>query len=196
MKNRLLSAALKLIGVVLFFNLVLITQASAQTRLQNQEADSNQTNLDSDIISWVIVLNKNEINSAKLALSKKLTPPVKNYAKLMLTDHSKNLAKTKSLSKSLKLNDQASNNAIEELKSNGNEEIAELKPLNDHDFNNAYINAMIKDHQAGLSTLKKYINEVKQNSRLYSHLKNTAHHVEQHLEKAKQIQDNLGNNNH
>lgn len=144
---------------------------------------------DSGILGWLMVVNQNEIAAAQVAKADKSDSMIRDYADLMIKDHSQNLKDTMAVSKKISLSPLKLNDAVM-LKKQGNEELQSLKKLNNAQLGAAYINAMVKDHSEALTTLQKDISLVK-NPILKQHLETTAAHVSDHLDKAKSIQEKL-----
>ncbi|MDX1901224.1 MAG: DUF4142 domain-containing protein [Gammaproteobacteria bacterium] len=158
-----------------------------------QQADNSNTtitqanNTDSHAIGWLVVLDKNEINAAKIALHRSHNPQVKNYARLMIQEHSKNLNATLKLSHNY--GEEFGEKAIA-LREKGMEEANKLQSISTKNFDNAYINNMIAGHKEALSNLDTKIQEVQGNA-LKNHLLMTSKHVALHLKKAEQIENTL-----
>jgi putative membrane protein len=136
----------------------------------------------------LIVINKNEIAAAKLAMNKSQNKQVKDYANMMEKQHTENLNETLKISKQLKIAPTGSKES-EQLKQDGKKELATLKNAK-KDFDMVYINNMIKDHESALNFLNQNINN-NNNADLEKHLQNTKVAVEKHLEEAKEIQKTL-----
>lgn len=76
------------------------------------------------------------------------------------------------------------------LKQAGQQEVTDLNTLTGKEFDKAYMDAMVKDHQAALSTLDGFLTQVS-NTKLKKFLEATKTHVAHHLDKAKLIQSKL-----
>ncbi len=167
------------------------TTSSQTTDTQSTTATTSATQDDKqkegELIAFLVVLNQNEIAAANEATKKNVKGDVKSYADLMNTDHSKNLNDTLALGK--QLNQEPKNTPlVDSLKKQGEDELAVLAPLDSTGFENAYIDAMVKDHQQALMIIdNNFMNTVKTPS-LKSHLEATRAHIANHLEKAKEIQ--------
>lgn len=141
-----------------------------------------------EILAWLVILNKNEIELAKVALKKNVDSPVKQYADMMVKDHTKNLKATLTLSEKIDIKPQKTTEVLS-LKEKGKKELATLSPLKKEDFQKQYIDMIVKDHTEALQTLDQYLTEKDLPSLLEKHLKVTREHVALHLQKAKTIQN-------
>ncbi|RUR10990.1 DUF4142 domain-containing protein [Legionella sp. km772] len=148
-----------------------------------------KTNPDQEIVAGLVVLNNNEITVADLALGKANDKHVKEYAKLMKKEHDKNLKETLKISKKQDITPVDDQN-VTDLKTQGQQEASDLNKLSSTDFDKAYINDMVKDHEAALTLLNGYLKEVT-NPKLKKHLEDTTKHVQHHLDAAKKIQSQL-----
>lgn len=166
----------------IFLSLVFSINAFAEHELQDNQ-------LDGKIVASLLVLNKNEIAAADEALRKGQDPKIKEYAKMMKVEHSKNLLETQKIAQSQKIVPQKSE-VLENLSESGKKELAELKKLNGKEFDKVYIEMMIKDHTNALNLIDNMLKDVK-NPELKSHLETTKNHIAEHLEQAQIVQNNL-----
>ena len=95
-----------------------------------------------------------EINYAKLALAKSKDPNVRKFAEKMITDHTKLIESMKPFA--VKYDVKASGTPVMD-----HAEYEELKMKSGTDFDRAYVEAMVKDHN---DDLKKFIDEENQTS--------------------------------
>jgi putative membrane protein len=143
-----------------------------------------------EVIATLITLDKNEMAAANLAEKKQISPLIKNYAKLIHRDHSQNLSATLKLSQKIKERPEQTEDVIA-LKKQGQEEMATLQPLNGQKFEVAFINAMVKGHQAALDKIDDMLLPNAHTPQLKRHLQMTRNKVAQHLQIAKKIQSQL-----
>lgn len=156
---------------------------------QNPQQQSAQANKDGEIIAFLVVLNKNEIDASKEALKKNLRPSVRRYAVMLNHDHNRNLRKTLIVSRKTGIEPQ-NTDATEALKEKGKELLTNLKSMNNQQFTVAFITAMVKGHEEALNKLDESINNAS-NPILKRHLERTRDRINQHLQKAKMIQDRI-----
>jgi len=161
--------------------------AAAKTSKASAQTQASQK--DKEIVAFLIVLNKNEIAAAQVALHKEVNSKVKAFATLMTTQHTQNLEETLKLSADDKI--QPHDNAmVLSLKKAGKKELGVLTPLTGTAFEKAYINAMVKGHADALVIIDKQLTQVT-NPDLKKHLIATRAHVVHHLEDAKAVQKDL-----
>lgn len=148
---------------------------------------NNQTSADS--LVWLMAVDQNEINTSKVAMKKATNPTVKNYANMMIKQHSQNLSQTRSLAKKLKIKTKDTTDATD-VKEAGKKEVDNLKTLSGKDFDKSYIDTMVTDHSDALSKLDSFIGDDK-NAKVEAHLKSTREAVQHHLDEGKKIQSNM-----
>jgi len=171
-----------LVSLLFATSLVFADSSTTQTQAPNNSVDQ-------EIVATVVAVNNNEIGAADIALKKASDKKVKKYAKKMKKEHSKNLEKVMALSKKLQITPQDTDK-VNSLKQAGQQEAKDLNALTDKDFDKAYMDDMVKDHEAALSTLDGFLQQVS-NPKLKKFLEDTRTHVAHHLEKAKEIQSKL-----
>lgn len=188
-----LIAALLISIAGLFISPVFAENANSMPADNSQQTSDSQNqaqNQDNEIVGWLIVLNKNEIAAAKEVLKHKVSPSVKAYAQLMKKDHTKNLQDTLALSKKDNLKP-ADTDAVEALKQQGQQELANLKQQKGKQFEVAYITAMVQGHTDALKGLDDKI-QAASNPDLKKHLEATRAKVQEHLNKANDVKNKLG----
>ncbi|KTD45598.1 hypothetical protein Lrub_2395 [Legionella rubrilucens] len=153
-----------------------------------------QKNRDTEIVSFLIVLNNNELAAAKKAFEKNLNPRVQYYAKSMQKDHSKNLADTMRIVEENNLRP-AETPLGASLKQEGKKELGSLSALSNDAFQKAYIDAMVKDHTKALLIIDNHYLKQVANPQLKNHLELTRKVVNHHLHMAKTIQQEMNPNN-
>ncbi len=101
---------------------------------------------DAEVLSFVVAVDVNEILAAAAAQKKKIDGPVMDYAKMLHTAHGENMAKTLALGQSINVTP-SDTKAVDALKVKGAGELATLVHLDGKEFENAYLDAMIKGIQ-------------------------------------------------
>lgn len=144
-----------------------------------------------EALALLNVVNDHEVKTAEQAKSKHVTGDVLAYANMMQTEHSKNMADTKAL---LDKNGgaPADTATITDMKSKGEAEMQQLAALDGDVYAKAYIDAMVNGHQDALSKLDTMLIPAATDDAVKKHLQMTRDHVQQHLDKAKEIQAKLG----
>ncbi|MDB5048767.1 MAG: hypothetical protein JWO30_1838 [Fibrobacteres bacterium] len=144
---------------------------------------------DPEILAYVIAVDDNEINAAKAAQKKKVSPEVKSFAKMLQTEHDMNKVATKKLAKDLKLKVKDTK-GTDGLRTKGKQELTNLKALNGEEFSKAYVEAMAKGHTEALDLIDNQLIPSAQTAEVKAHLADTRTHVAAHLEQAKRLQSN------
>jgi putative membrane protein len=186
--TALLVAPLLTLSLSMVCSAEMNTQTQTTTTDQQMSAPSQQSG---KVTTWLIILDQNEIDAAKLALSRSKNPDVKKYAQMMIKDHTKNIKDTQALMKKTKQK-MTVTPEVKSLKEMGKNEATKLKPLKEKEFDVAYITAMIDGHTAALQVLDQDIAQLPDNSPVKAHLQATREAVNTHLEKAKEINNTLG----
>jgi len=161
---------------------------AANTAIAKQDPAANAK--DKAVIGWLEVVNKSEIDVANLAKTKELTSDVTEFADFMINQHSDNLKKTQEISKNekIKANKDGATVALEKKMK---KELKKLEKMAGKSFEKEYVNLMVKGHEGVLKDLDdKYVRQV-QNEKVKDHLEDTRKHVEDHLEKAKELKEKL-----
>ena len=145
---------------------------------------------DSDIASIVTNANQGEIDQAQTAISKAGSDDVRAFARMMQTDHSNALTQAQSLWS--RTNITASDNDISRGLQNGSSQtVNALNTYSGTDFDRQYINSQVDIHQWLLNTLDNTLIASAHNRQLRDFLKTQRTAVATHLDRAKQIQNNL-----
>ncbi|WP_429003155.1 DUF4142 domain-containing protein [Xanthomonas sacchari] len=127
-------------------------------------------------------INTSEINAGNLALQKQVKGPVRDYAMLMVKEHSDNNAKIAPWGPDAKA--APAQQQIQKAKA----EAGKLQAMDGDRFEQAYVMAMVKDHQAALQMLDSTLIPAAKTPDVAAHLRTTRTHVAEHLAKAQQLQ--------
>ena len=135
---------------------------------------------DAKAINDLAQANRAEVEVGKLALEKASNPDVKKFAQHMVDDHAKMLDEVQKLaqSKDVKLSEGV-----------GVKHAATKKRLaasSGDSFDKAYMNAMVKDHQATMKDLEKISRDAKDPD-LKAAADKALPEVKEHLQQAQQI---------
>lgn len=115
---------------------------------------SGQSVNDAEIAAIVVTANQVDIDAGKLAVSQSSNEKVKQFAQLMITDHSGvNKAATELVTR-LKVSPQESS-ASKSLRAGGDKNLAHLKTLHGAEFDRAYIDHEYAYHQQVIDALDK-----------------------------------------
>jgi putative membrane protein len=146
---------------------------------------------DPQIAAIVVTANQVDIDAGKLAKSKAHSKQVKDFAQLMITDHT---GVNKSASELVhKLNVKPEDNPTSEsLKKGGEDNVAKLKTLKGADFDRAYVDNEVTYHQAVIDALDKTLIPNAKNEELKALMVKVRPAFVAHLEHAKHLQASLG----
>ena len=158
-----------------------------------EPADANATGTpaagatsQADALAMLAAIDEHEIAAADQAMSKKVTGQVRDYAQMMKTDHSKNLADTTKLGAA-----NSTSPEVKAMKDKGQAELAELGNNSDKAYEKAYMDAMVKGHTEALSKLDGTLIPAATDDNVRQHLTTTRDTVSRHLDKAKEIQSSM-----
>jgi len=142
---------------------------------------------DAEILSFVIAVSGNEIGTAMVACTKKVSPEVLAFAKMMHTEHGKNAAQTLKLGQKIDVTplDTA---AVDKLRVKAAGELADLVPLEGDEFGTAYVASLVKCHTEVLEMIDNELLPKAEHDAVKKHLTDTRAHVAAHLEAAKELQ--------
>jgi putative membrane protein len=171
-------------------SLIAAAAASAALALTFPLAQAAGGPTDAQIAAIVVTANQVDIDAGKLANSKGNSAEVKEFAQLMITDHTGvNKAATELVHK-LNVTPEPSPTS-ESLQKGGDENLANLKKLSGAAFDKAYIDHEVAYHEAVLDALDKTLIPSAQNPELKALLVKVRPAFVAHLDHAKKIQADL-----
>jgi putative membrane protein len=138
-------------------------------------------------IAMVMAVNEHEIEAATIAQGKDIGDAAMGYAEKMAVEHGRNQEKAQALAGAGPVGS-AELTALKEAKAASR---AQLARLDGTAFEDAYIDAMVKDHEEVLLKLDQQWIPAAADPAVLSHLKETREHVAQHLDEARAILRNL-----
>jgi putative membrane protein len=130
--------------------------------------------------------NTAEIDQAKLAQSKATDERVRSFAAMMITHH----GQAKQKQSSLKLGTEESPQS-RQLAQDASQTLQTLQDKSGRDFDRAYIEAQVEEHQKVLDTLNRELLPNAKNPDLKAYLQTIKPTIEQHLTQAQQYQQAL-----
>ncbi|WP_413293651.1 DUF4142 domain-containing protein [Bdellovibrio sp. HCB185ZH] len=145
---------------------------------------------DAQITQLMKTANSGEVDAAKLAVKNSKNPSVKTFAEKMVKEHTENGEKVKTLSKDEKIK-MSSSDDEKKLKADTKEKMKGLKKAKENDFDKAYMGTQVAMHQELLDKLDTKLIPEARNPALKSYLQETRAHVQNHLNDAKTIQNEL-----
>jgi putative membrane protein len=145
---------------------------------------------DPQIAAIVVTANQVDIDAGKLAVSKSHSKDVKEFAQLMITDHSGVNKSATELVQNLHVTPE-SNPTSQSLQKGGDDNLAALKKLSGSAFDRAYVDHEIVYHQAVLDAVDTTLIPNAQNAELKALLVKVRPAFVAHLEHAKSLQSTL-----
>jgi putative membrane protein len=198
---KILSSMLMLSGVLLVSGALALGQARepmggapGQTGTENNnpnqginnnanpmaEPPSNQMQ-DKDFVHSALEGGMAEVQMGQLAEQKASSDDVKQFGQKMVQDHTQIGDQMKQVAQQLGVKEPKG------LSKKDKEEVAKLNTLSGEQFDNAYINAMVKDHKKDLSDFKAEAQNT-QNPAVKQVAQQGAQVIDQHLQLAEQLE--------
>ena len=145
---------------------------------------------DAQIAHIVVTANQVDIDAGKLAESKGASQAVKDFGKMMATDHTG--VNKQALALATKLNVKPEDNPTSQsLKQGGEANVKALRGLSGNAFDKAYINHEVEYHQSVLDAVDKTLIPSASNAELKALLVKVRPAFVAHLDHAKMIQSKL-----
>lgn len=145
---------------------------------------------DAEIVGALVAADQGEMEAGDLGVEKGARADVKSYAQKMKREHASHLDRVNRLA-----SDQGITAAESEfsngLRRHSTEMSGALRPLSGADFDRAYIDAMVADHQALLDAIDERFIPSAQDAKLRSELRRTRSTVNEHLRDARRIQSRI-----
>lgn len=145
---------------------------------------------DAEIVGALVAADQGEMEAGDLGVEKASRADVKRYAERMKKEHASHLDRINRVA-----SDQGITAAESEfsngLRRHSTEMSGALRPLSGADFDRAYIDAMVADHQALLDALDERFIPSAQDTKLRAELRRTRGTVNEHLRDARRIQSRI-----
>lgn len=145
---------------------------------------------DANIFSIMGVINGGEVSSGQMAERKARNSQVKAFGQQMVREHKALQAKFDALAKKANITPQA-NDQANQLQDDHKKLADSLSKLSGAQFDSAYINSEVQDHQKALDAVKQLQNSA-QNAELKTLLGQSVDNFQAHLTKAQSVQQKLG----
>jgi putative membrane protein len=145
---------------------------------------------DPQIAAIVVTANKVDIDAGTLAKTKAHSADVKQFAQLMITDHTGVNKAATALVQKLNVTPEASPTS-ESLQKGGDDNLAALKKLSGAAFDKAYIDHEVAYHEAVIDAMDKTLIPSAQNAELKALLVKVRPAFVAHLDHAKKLQAEL-----
>jgi putative membrane protein len=145
---------------------------------------------DSEIVAVTSAANMGEIEMGRLAAKNASSPEVKNFAAMLVTQHTDMESKSKTVATKQKIMP-VENDASTAMKTDTSSMIGTLKNQKGKDFDKEYVDSQVKTHREVLATLDNKLIPNAQNLELKTLLNEARSHIAAHLAKAEEIQQKL-----
>jgi len=165
---------------------VLLTACHSNTMMMSPMSTA-PTN--GQLVKDVMVANQGEIATSKVAMRRAVNPNVRHYANYIHSQHVAGLHKIMTMSHKAGIKTEDST-LSKDLQKHNADELKMLRSSTRQDFDKNYVNAAVEDHQDALRFLDRAIKE-STNPKLTQELQKARHYVAIHLEKAKQLQQQI-----
>ena len=146
---------------------------------------------DAQIAAITDAANKGEIEQAKLALHKAKDPQVKQFAQMMIDHHGAEQKKEQQLCSTLNVQPETTQTSTQ-LQTDSQNAISSLSSQTGADFDKAYIDLQVKEHKEVLDSIDNKLIPNAKNAQLKSALEAFRPKIQEHLQKAQEIQQKLG----
>jgi len=147
---------------------------------------------DANIMSVISMSNANEIGTSKLAQTKATNADVKSFANDMVKDHTAMQGDADRLAKQLNITPEPPTGVGDDMKNMAMAMSDSLKAATKGStFDSQYINGQVHAHQMTLDQLQQFQAST-QNAQLKDLITKAIPKVQQHLDRAKQLQSSVG----
>jgi putative membrane protein len=151
-------------------------------------AQSNLT--DPQIAMIAVTADSIDIDAGKLAMEKSSNPKVKEFAQMMVRDHTAVNRKATKLAKKLNVTPEESDTS-RSLKSDADKSMAKLRELSGAEFDKAYIDHEVGYHEAVIKVVNDTLVPNTKNPELKKLLEGAGPVFNSHLNHAKELQSSL-----
>ncbi len=145
---------------------------------------------DAQIAMIAVTADNVDIEASKMAIEKAQDKSVKEFAELMVRDHSAVNAKATALAKKLGVTPEESATS-KSLKEDGDKQMAKLKALKGAEFDKAYVDSEVSYHEKVIAAVTTVLIPNTKNAELKSLLESAGPIFASHLEHAKMMQKSM-----
>ena len=160
-----------------------LAQAQAQTSTTTPPTDPQ-------IAMIAVTADTVDIDAGKLAAEKSSNPKIKQFAQLMVSDHTSVNKKATALAKKLNLTPEESDTS-RSLKSDGDKNLEKLRGLSGAEFDKAYIDNEVTYHESVINAVTNTLIPNTKNAELKKLLESAGPIFNSHLTHAKELQGSL-----
>ena len=144
---------------------------------------------DANVVDVLTVANQGEVDYSQLGVDKATNPSVKEFAQMMVKDHSAMVTSVKDLATRLNVT-AMSNDKANDLKEENTKDITDLNAKTGKDFDKEFMDEQIDMHQETLDLLNDLDGRTT-NADLKTAIAEAKPKVQAHLDQAKAIKDKL-----
>ena len=163
---------------------------SALATIHGQTSSSSSAPTDPQIAMIAVTADNVDIDAGKLAAGKTSNPKVKEFAELMVRDHTSVNNQATALAKKLNVTPEESATS-RKLKSDGDKMIKKLEGLSGAAFDKAYIDNEVSYHEAVIGVVDNTLIPNTKNAELKALLESAGPIFTSHLNHAKEAQASL-----
>lgn len=145
---------------------------------------------DPQIAMIAVTADSIDIDAGKLAAEKSSNPKVKDFAEMMVRDHTSVNKQATDLAAKLKLTPEESDTS-RSLKSDADKNLAKLRGLSGAEFDKAYIDNEVAYHEAVIKAVTETLIPNAKNAELKKLLESAGPIFSSHLTHAKELQSSL-----
>lgn len=166
------------------------TTGATGTPATPQQANQYMFTSDGQIAGFMAAVNKAEVKQAHLALQRAKDPQVKAFAQHMIAKHGQMERSQQHTMSSMRMTPEATP-ASNQLESDAQSSLASLESKTGSDFDKAYIDLQVKEHQQVLGMLGSSIIPAAHDTEYKRQLMNAKPELEDHLRRAEALQQKL-----
>lgn len=144
---------------------------------------------DANVVDALVTANQGEVEYSQIAVERATNPQVKEYAQTMVRDHGALVEKLNGLASQLGVTP-APNDRTNDLREENQKDMTDLSAKGGEDFDDEFIEEQIDMHQEMLDLLDDLDNRTT-NAEVKAHIAQVRPNVQAHLDRAKQIKDNM-----
>lgn len=139
---------------------------------------------DSDVLALLQTLDEQTLALAEQALARTADARVQNFAQLLYTAHTDNLAATQAFDVDI-----IANQEVTELREAHEARLDSLATLDDEAFDRNFVDAVIQAHDRGIELLDQLLPDVEDDD-VRQHVVAARAHLAQHLQAGRQLREN------
>ena len=173
--------------IFLFSALLAVSLAGVTTA---QTTSSAPAPTDPQIAMIAVTADSVDIDAGKLAAEKSTNPKVKEFAQMMVRDHTSVSKKATALVKKLNVTPEESDTS-RSLKSDGDKNLEKLRGLSGAEFDKAYIDNEVAYHESVINAVTNTLIPNTKNPELKKLLEGAGPIFNSHLTHAKEVQSSL-----